>query len=121
MEWKYTIKIKEHFSGVTTPEKVITLCTILIKRLDKILDDSQKTLHEDSIDNVWYELEENKDNFEFLLHLADGTIKEEKWNDYGFEGNFERWFNDYLEQLYDISDTVVQLKNGTQNKLIWIE
>lgn len=121
MNWKYTIKVKEHFESITTPELIIKLCKILVKRLDSILEDSQKTLHEGSIDNLWYELEENKDNFEFLLHLADGTIKEEEWNDYGFERDFEEMFNGYLEQLYDISDTVIQLKNGEQNKLIWIE
>jgi hypothetical protein len=121
MNWKYTIKIKKHFEIITTPELIIKLCTILVKRLDSILEDSQKTLQDDSADDIYYELEESKDNFEFLLHLADGTIKEEEWDDYGFEGNFEKWFNDYLEQLYDISDTVVILKNGEKNKLIWIE
>lgn len=121
MTWKYKIKIKEHFDKETTPELIIKLCTILVKKLDKILYDSQKTLHEDSIDNIWYELEEIKDSFEFLLHLADGTIEESEWNNYGFLGDFEGWFNDYLEQLYDISDTVIQLKNGDKNKLLWIE
>ncbi len=120
MNWKYKVNIKEHFSGVTTPEKIITLCTTLVQQLDKILEDSQKILDDDSVDTIYYDLEENKDNFKFLLHLADGTIKEDDWNDYGFDGNFESWFNDYLEQLYDISDSVVKLKNGSLNKLIWI-
>lgn len=121
MNWKYKIEIKHLFSEDTTPEIVAELCTILVSKLDKILEKSQKSnISEDSIDEFWYELEEVKDNFDFLRQLADGSIKEEDWKDYSFEGDFESWFNDYLEQLYDIGDIKIMLKNGTKEKLLWV-
>jgi hypothetical protein len=121
MNWKYKIKIKDHFDSETTPELIIKLCKILVKRLKSVIKDCEISLHEDSVNDVEFELEENRDNFEFLLHLVDGTISESEWHDYGFEGDFETEFNGYLSQLYDTADNVVKLKNGTKNKLLWIE
>ena len=121
MNWKYKIEIKHLFSEDTTPKLIVELCTILFSKLNVILDHSQKSdIVEESLDDFWYELEEVTDNFDFLKRLADGSIKEEEWEDYDFEGDFESWFNDYLEQLYDIADTKVILKNGVKEKLLWI-
>lgn len=121
MNWKYKIEIKHLFSEDTTPELITQLCAILVPKINKILDNSQNSnISEDSIDEFWYELEEIKDNFDFLRQLADGSIKEDDWEDYSFGGDFESWFNDYLEQLYDIGDTKIALKNGTKEKLLWV-
>lgn len=121
MNWKYKIEIKHLFSEDTTPEIIIELCTIIVSKLDKILEKSQNSnISEDSIDEFWYELEGVKDNFDFLRQLADGSIEEDDWKDYSFEGDFESWFNDYLEQLYDIGDIKIMLKNGTKEKLLWV-
>lgn len=121
MNWKYKIEIKHLFSENTTPELVAELCTKLVKELTKILGTADASnISEDSIDDFWFELEEVKDNFDFLRELADGSITESEWENYSFDGDFESWFNDYLEQLYDIADTKVTLKNGEINKLLWI-
>jgi len=121
MGWKYKINIKDEFEDTTTPSLIIKLCSSLEKQIAKILESSQKSnISEESVDDFWYELEEVKDNFEFLKNLADGTIDEESWEEFEFDGSFELWFNDYLDQLYDVADTKITLKNGTKEKLIWI-
>ena len=121
MNWKYKIEIKHLFSEDTTPELVTQLCAILVSKINKILDNSQNSnISEDSIDEFWYELEEVKDNFDFLRQLADGSIEEDDWEDYSFDGDFESLFNSYLEQLYDIGDIKISLKNGTKEKLLWV-
>ncbi len=120
--WKYKVTgVKTMFEDKTTPELIIKLCSHIVPQLTKIvtsvensnIDEDEKYLHSN-------ELEELADNFTFLKELADGTIKEEYWDDYSFEGDFEGWFNDYLSQLYDIGDYRVKLKNGDTQKFIWI-
>ena len=104
--WQHKIKIKHLFESETTPELVIKICTELNTQLEKI-----KKKYENKNDGIYEELEINIDNFEFLKHLADGTIPEQDWADYSFYGDFEKEFNGYLSQLYDLAD---------ENKLIWI-
>lgn len=121
MNWKYKINIKDEFENNTTPELIIKLCSSLEKQINKILESSQKSnISEESVDDFWYDLEEVKGHFEFLLSLADGSIKEDEWEEYNFDGDYEEWFNDYLNQLYDVADTKITLKSGVKEKLIWI-
>lgn len=107
-KWKHHIKIKHLFEDETTPELVVKLCDELVKQLKPILD---KYATSDDEDDIYYELELHVDNFEFLRSLADGSIEEKAWSEYGFDGDFEEEFNGYLSQLYDFAD---------QDKLIWI-
>ena len=121
MKWKYKIEIKHLFSEDTTPELILELCTKLARDLSKILETTDTSnITKDSIDDFWYELEECRDNFDFLRQLANGSINKSEWEDYSFDGDFESWFNDYLEQLYDVADTKITLKNGDVEKLLWI-
>jgi hypothetical protein len=97
------------------------LCKFLINDLDYILGNSQEVnITIESVDDFWYDLESVRDNFEFLLQIVDGVIKEKDYENYGFDGNYESIFNDYLEQLYDVADTVITLNNGEKNKLLWV-
>lgn len=121
MNWKYEIKIKHLFSENTTPELIVELCTKLVVELDRILVKCQSSnISEEYLDDFWYELEECRDNFDFLRQLADGSINKSEWEDYSFDGDYESSFNDYLEQLYNVADTKITLKNGEVNKLLWI-
>ena len=121
MKWKYKIEIKHLFKENTTAGLVATICTELVNQLDVILNISQKSnITIESVDDFWYELEEVKDNFDFLRQLADGSIEESEWDNYSFDGDFEEMFNGYLEQLYDIGDMRITLKNGNIEKLLWI-
>lgn len=121
-KWLYTIKIKEHFGGKTTPELVAKLCSILeheLSRINKAVGKSN--LDYEEIGHICQELGEMEDNFNFLKQLADGTIPENEWNNYGFDGNFELWFNDYLEQLYDLADKRVVDKYRITHKFLFLE
>ena len=121
MKWKYKIEIKHLFKEETTAELIATICTELVNQLDVILNISQKSnITVESVDDFWYDLEEVKDNFDFLRQLADGSIEESEWDNYSFDGDFEEMFNGYLEQLYDIGDMRITLKNGNIEKLLWI-
>jgi hypothetical protein len=120
MNWLYTIKIKHLFEDETTKELIIKLCTSLEKQLLKIVnsDSINKILNNE--DNI-VELRIIIDNFNFLKKLADGTIKNEDWWQFSFDGEFEEWFNEYLEQLFDLGDNVCYLKhNELSSKFIWI-
>lgn len=122
MNWKYKIDIKRHFQEETTPALVATLCNFLAKDLKHILKDSYKSnISEESVEDFWHDLKDVMENFEFLRDLTDGTIPESEWEDYEFEGDFEDMFNDYLSGLYDIADIKITLKDGAQEKLIWIQ
>ena len=106
MNWKYKINIKDKFKDETTPEHVIELCKALIHQL--------KRIKKYELENE--ELEEAIDHFEFLSDLLDGTIPEEEWENYSFDGNCEEWFNGYLYELFDLGDTFV----NKDTKFIWV-
>jgi hypothetical protein len=59
-------------------------------------------------------------NFSFTKALCNGEIPEDTWEDYSFEGDFEEMFNYYMDELYDLGDSRVELTNGVVEKFIWI-
>jgi hypothetical protein len=97
--WKYHLDIKQHLRGEDFDDEaqVITICNIIINQLKRLINKID--------DSVKYELEEIVDNFDFLKQLADGTIPEDTFQEYSFDGNFTDLFNDYLESLYDFGDS----------------
>lgn len=56
-----------------------------------------------------------------VKHLADGTIPEEEFDDYEFNGNFQEMFNGYFTELYDLADERITLSNNVIEKFLWIE
>jgi len=120
-KWKYNIKIKHLLKTETTPEIVSNLCTSLVYQLKKIQDQVQKSnLRIDEAAQMHSELETCIDNFEFLDNFATGKIPKEEWDNYSFYGEYEDWFNDYFEQLYDLADCRVITKQNISEKFIWI-
>ncbi len=107
--WKHKIKIKHLFEDETTPELIVKLCDELIRQLDPILKGYETS---DDGDDTYYELEAVIDNFEFLKGLADGITPMSDWKEYGFDGNFEKEFDEYMSELYDVAN---------KGKLIWID
>lgn len=118
--WKYQIQIKDRFEDESSPELIIELCNRLVLQLDVVLANIEKDLLEEDIDRVWQELEVERDNFEHLRNLVDGTIPEDEWDDYGYDGDYETEFNNYFNQLYDVGDTRVVTKQNVSEKFIWI-
>jgi len=126
--WKFKIKIKYLLSDddmtLPTPEvkkAIAQKVTVIKDKLEKIykqIDNSD--IIEDDKYEVTEELEMIIDNFDFLRQLADGTISEDKWYEYSFDGNFQEWFNDYLTQLYDLGDKRIKTTKGNIDKLLWV-
>ena len=119
--WRYKIHIKHLFKDETTPELVAEICASLVYQLKHI---KERVENSTDIDGdaffICDELEMNTDNFDFLRKMATQEIPEDKWDDYSFNGDFEEEFNGYLNQLYDLGDERIRLKNGLIEKFIWI-
>jgi hypothetical protein len=123
--WKFNIKIKHLFTSKTTPEVIIIICTSLIQQLKSLIESIEKSnIVEDDKYYLTSNLEEIKDGFQFLQELADGSIPENEWDDYCFEGDFESEFNGNLTTLYDLADCKIESKSGDdtiQEKFLWID
>lgn len=122
--WKYKIRIKHLFQDKTTPVLIILLCDSIILQLTKIKEIIEKPINNICEDDIYYftsNLEEIIDSFTFLKELANGSIPEDEWDDYRFDGNFESEFNDYLRSLYDLADMRILSKNDVQEKFMWVE
>jgi hypothetical protein len=132
-EWRNKIQIKHLFTrdNTTSPELTITLCETLLRQLKSIkAREENGNLCDDDKYFVDEKLTELIDHFEFLINLAEGSIpekqhlesaiKENEWSDYGFDGNYQQCFNDYLSELYDLGDVRVVDKSRTSHKFIWV-
>jgi hypothetical protein len=120
-KWRRNIKIKHLYQTETTPENIIELCDSLGNQLYRIKQTEQKSnLTQDEKNHVSNRLEELIDHFSFLKSFATGDIPESEWADYGFDGDYEDWFNGYLTELYDLADERVMTTNGVSEKFIWI-
>jgi len=121
-KWRNEIKVKHLFEDDVTPELVVTLCDTILVQLKKIQEkEAKRNLVEDSKNHIDSEIDELLGHFEFLRDLADGTIPEDEWNDYSFDGDYEQWFNDYMSQLYDLGDTRVLNASNVLEKFMWID
>ena len=120
--WRNKINIKSQFEENTTPELVIKLCDSLINQINQIKNKEEKSnLTEDSKYYVIEHLEELVDHFDFLKSLSNGTIIESEFDDYCFDGDHEKMFNDYLSELYDLADERVITKTGKSEKFLWVD
>ena len=78
------------------------------------------SLTQDVIEEIEEELERVKENFGLISRLKE-SYKIEDWEDFNFDGDFVKEFNDVLEDFYDVGDSEVFLKNGQVKKLCWIK
>ena len=122
-QWRYKINIKDKLSDETTPELIIELCNHIIPQLENLRDMIEKDnlVNQDEKDHFDNKLFDVIDQFEFLRSLADGTIDEKDWHNYSFDGDFEEWFNDRLNELYDVADERILLKTDVSEKFLWID
>jgi hypothetical protein len=123
-EWRNKITIKEKFEDETTPELVEDLCISLIIQLNNIktreLQNKINPVSEEIQNLIVDSLDECIDHFEFLQQLSNGSIPEDKFDDYGFDGDHEEMFNSYLQELYDLGDKAVATITGKIQKFIWV-
>jgi len=121
--WLYKISIKSMFEEHTTTELIIKLTNHLIAQLNKINTKVKESRLIDDEDKGYYDTEffDIIDSLEFLRQLADGTIKENEWDNFSFDGDFETMFNDYLSVVYDLGNERITLKNNISMKFMWVD
>jgi hypothetical protein len=114
-KWKHKISIKEHFSEDESDEQVKKVCSALVPQLKWILATERKNKKLDS----WFldELDNCSQEFEFIIKcIDDGSDASE----YGWE-NWCEAFNNWMEELYNISDTVTAPRNFFDTeKFLWV-
>jgi hypothetical protein len=120
--WRNTISIKNLFEDETTPELIVKLCDSLIIQLEKInKKESRSNLTADEKYNISSKIEDIVSNFQFLKELADGSIPENEWNNYDFDGDYKDLFNGYFSDVYDLGDERVLTTNNIQEKFMWVD
>lgn len=121
--WRYKISIKSNFEDEVTPELVISLSALICSELESVkkkLSSDKQAMADDKYD-LMDKINDLIDNFEFARDLANGTIGEDEWDNYSFDGDFEVLMNDYITQLYDVADERIMLKGGILEKFLWVE
>jgi hypothetical protein len=128
--WKYTLSIKNLFTDedISSPteenkQKVIKICNSILFQLKKLEKNTiNSNIKEDEKDLLLEELENLIDNFQFGISLASGEIEESKWDDYSFDGNFQKYINnECLEQLYDLGDRRIINKKNEIEKYFFVK
>lgn len=118
-KWKYTIDIKRILNNdtLTIEEKAKSILSE-VKYIKYVTYRSNLT--EDEIYFLDESLDLLIDNYNFFIDLCNGTINENEFNDYGFDGDFIKLFDEYLKELYDIADRRVLTKQNELEKFLWI-
>ena len=104
---KWVNNIPKKFREKITAEEDVTeeLIDMVINQLREMYKFKYADELIDAIDEV-------KEHFEFLKELINETIPEDEWDNYDFDGNFQEWFNDYLNEFWDICDSYVGKKHN---------
>lgn len=128
--WKYTLSIKNLLGDgdISSPteenkQKVIKICNGILFQLKKLEKNTiNSNIKDDEKEVLLEELENLIDNFEFGISLASGKIEESEWDDYSFDGNFQKYINDEcLEQLYDLGDRRIVNKKNELEKYFFVK
>lgn len=123
MDWKYKLRTPKKIKN----SRVIEDTTIIIasKQISEGLDNVLKQVKDDislSPDiRTWLteQLEERKEDFDFLIGLENVSV-DERISDYQIESMTDA-YNDYMTALYDLADSHITTVSDVEYKLLWIE
>lgn len=121
-KWLYKIKFKDELSEKTDKEEIAKLSKRMAHEVERIKNNLERNNRVEDEEKEYFltELEDILNNFKFLAELSNGGIKEEDWDDFGFDGDFTDLFNQYLAMLYDLGDRRINMKNNKSYKFLWI-
>ncbi|WP_025912008.1 hypothetical protein [Priestia flexa] len=121
-KWRNTIEIKKYLSNDSSDQAVLKICEAIIPQLKYI----------SRIENRMIENKRKNSLDEYFLYEFDDLILEFEWiknsinsNEDPSEFEYENWceaLNNYLEQLYDFGDSVVDYNesNNQKEKFLWV-
>lgn len=122
-KWRNSIEIKKYFTKDESDQSVYNVVEKLIPQLRLIINSEYRNL-EKMKEGV------KKDNLEYELNELEGVTQEFEWIRDGIETKeditelYDSWlsaFNEYLNQLYDIGDSIIEYKDHfNQEKFLWI-
>lgn len=123
MDWKYKLRTPKKIKN----SRVIEDTTIIVasKQISEGLDNVLKQVKDDislSPDiRTWLteQLEERKEDFDFLIGLENVSV-DERISDYQIESMTDA-YNDYMTALYDLADSHITTVSDVEYKLLWIE
>jgi hypothetical protein len=102
-KWRHKINIKEYFSDDESSEAAKTVCEKLIPQLERILITENNRPEDKKLDGDFL------DEFQNLISEFKWVVSSIENNEDPEEYSFDTWceaFNEYLNQLYDIGDTI---------------
>jgi hypothetical protein len=113
--WRNKINLSEHLTDNNNDEQVLICVNVIIPQLENILIKERDLA---KINEYFLnDLEELIDDFKCIQESISNKTKEEN-------SNCSNWcdeFNDYLEQLYDMGDTMIEKKDfWNDEKFLWI-
>ena len=123
MDWKYKLRTPKKIKN----SRIIEDATIIVasKQISEGLDNVLKQVKDDislSPDmRTWLteQLEERKEDFDFLIGLENISVNERS-SDYQIDSMTDA-YNDYMSALYDLADSHITTVSDVEYKLLWIE
>lgn len=114
-DWRNKINLQQYLTDDETDTQVLICVNVLIPQLESILIKEKNTSIID--ENFLYEFEELIEEFKWIQESINNG-KESSGYDFI---NWCEAFNNYLEELYNIGDTIIEKKDFFNDvKFLWI-
>jgi hypothetical protein len=123
-KWRNKIELKKYLSNDYSNSSVLKVVNGLLPQLKYILstehrylDKANESVMKENIEYYTEQLEELIEEFDWIRVSIDG---DEDPKEYSYD-NWCEALNNYLEQLYDLGDSVVKFRTHfEQEKFLWV-
>ena len=125
--WRNKINIKQYLKNKSVEDSYVREISLKVyDELKRLLDkennliesESKRAMHENYADSDLEELEMIAENFKEISESTEIPEYELEYN--GINYTYEDWFNDMLDNLYNLGDTIVFTRSGKEQKFIWV-
>jgi|GEM_PF-2525568 len=116
--WRNKIEIRKHLTDDESNETVFNVLNVLIPQLKGVLEKEQRRRYNKLDDYDLQEFENLIEDFEWVKDMIEKNIDSSEFE----YSNWCEAFNNYLEQLYDMSDMVTSNHDDFWNreKFLWV-
>ena len=121
-DWMFTVNLKCYLSECTARATILEKSKQFKAELQRLLKKVQgsRVIRDDYSYHLIDSLEDCIGEFDWLISLASGKVKEADWDDVSFDGDFSGYFNDTLSSFYDLADERLLTKNNESHKFAWV-